>query len=128
MLTTGQKLQNYRLSRGITQAEISAKIGLSRQGYADYERDKCDIPLEKVLRLADAFGLSPIRFMHILGIKNTLGSTFSTDTKDIEVNTLQFLNSISNNQIHSKDLSSEDIELFSTLVLNALEIIKQKYI
>ena len=50
----GQNIRKYRMSRELTQLELSERIDLSREYLADVERGLKNISLRKLYAIADA--------------------------------------------------------------------------
>lgn len=56
-MLTGSKLRAIRALRGITQAELAAKAGISQTAIAEYERDKRDLRSNTIRKLCEALGV-----------------------------------------------------------------------
>ena len=54
----GQKLRELRKSVGLTQEELTAKLGISRVNYTRYETNKVRPDFETLVLLADFFDVS----------------------------------------------------------------------
>lgn len=54
----GNKLKEIREHLGYNQADFAKIIGLSSRTYWDYEKNKTDIPTEKLLQIANAFKIN----------------------------------------------------------------------
>jgi transcriptional regulator with XRE-family HTH domain len=65
--TIGQRIARLRKGRGLTQAELAEKIGISTSVITDYERGKAHLYDELIARFAVALGVSSDE---ILGLKN----------------------------------------------------------
>jgi transcriptional regulator with XRE-family HTH domain len=72
--TIGQRIAGLRKERGLSQADLAERIGISRQLVASYERERVRLYDEMVARFALALGVSADE---ILG----LDQSGSTDTK-----------------------------------------------
>ncbi len=51
-------IRNIREKKGLSQAEISKKIGISRSSYIAFEKGKAELSLCQATKLADFFGIS----------------------------------------------------------------------
>lgn len=56
-MLTGSKLRAIRALRGITQAELAKRTGVSPTAIAEYERDKRDLRSGTIRKLCDALGV-----------------------------------------------------------------------
>jgi transcriptional regulator with XRE-family HTH domain len=56
-MLTGSKLRAIRALRGITQADLTAKAGISQTAIAEFEKDKRDLRTSTVVKLCDALGV-----------------------------------------------------------------------
>ena len=56
-MLTGSKLRAIRALRGITQADLAAKAGISQTAVAEFEKDKRDLRTSTVVKLCDALGV-----------------------------------------------------------------------
>lgn len=56
-MLTGSKLRAIRALRGISQAELAAKAGVSQTAVAEYEKDKRDLRAATIRKLCDALGV-----------------------------------------------------------------------
>lgn len=59
-MLTGSKLRAIRALRGITQADLAAKAGISQTAIAEYEKDKRDLRAVTIRKLCDALGVQVI--------------------------------------------------------------------
>lgn len=57
-MLTGSKLRAIRALRGITQADLAAKAGISATAIAEFERDKRDLRTNTVIKLCEALGIT----------------------------------------------------------------------
>lgn len=57
-MITGSKLRAIRALRGITQADLAAKAGISATAIAEFERDKRDLRTNTVIKLCEALGVT----------------------------------------------------------------------
>lgn len=57
-MLTGSKLRAIRALRGITQADLAAKAGISATAIAEFERDKRDLRTNTVIKLCEALGVT----------------------------------------------------------------------
>lgn len=121
-IIVGQKLQEYRLSRGITQNQIAESLGVARSRYVDYERGKCKIPLEMILKLSNVFRITPNRLYEILGME-----TSQVQGADLLIMIDDFVVNINSQNISFNDriLSDEEKELFINLIHIAFDEFKK---
>ena len=54
----GNKLKELRISEGLTQQELSERLGISRVNYTRYETDKVRPDYETLIKLADFYNVS----------------------------------------------------------------------
>lgn len=53
-----QRLKMYRNSHNMTQKFVAEAIGISLRGYQQYEQGKFEPNIEKLIKLADIFGIT----------------------------------------------------------------------
>lgn len=58
-LTVGNKLFKFRKKRGLTQAEVAEKAGISDRTYADIERGTVNMRVETLLKICDVLAITP---------------------------------------------------------------------
>ncbi len=58
ILQIGNKLKELRISEGLTQRELSVRLGISRVNYTRYETDKVRPDYETLIKLADFYNVS----------------------------------------------------------------------
>ena len=56
-MLTGSKLRAIRALRGITQADLAEKAGISQTAIAEFEKDKRDLRTSTVVKLCEALGV-----------------------------------------------------------------------
>ena len=56
-MLSGQKLRAIRALRGITQADLAEKAGISQTAIAEYEKDKRELRTDTVRKLCEALGV-----------------------------------------------------------------------
>lgn len=56
-MLTGSKLRAIRALRGMTQAELAQKAGVSATAVAEYETDKRDLRAGTIRKLCEALGV-----------------------------------------------------------------------
>lgn len=56
-MLTGSKLRAIRSLRGITQAELASRAGISQTAIAEYEKDKRELRSGTVRKLCEALGV-----------------------------------------------------------------------
>jgi transcriptional regulator with XRE-family HTH domain len=54
----GERLAALRLEKGLSQAQLAEKVGVTQQAYAGWERTTTALKPEHIASLADAFGIS----------------------------------------------------------------------
>lgn len=52
------RLKTYRNSHHMTQKSVAEAIGVSLRGYQQYEQGKFEPNIEKLIKLADLFGIT----------------------------------------------------------------------
>ena len=57
-MAIGEQLKAVRELHGYSQTYIASLIGTSQQHYGKYELDKVEIPLNRLIQLADFYGVS----------------------------------------------------------------------
>lgn len=62
-MSIGDRLREYRKSKGMTQAELAEKAGISRSYYADIEKDYYNPSLETLKSISTALGVAPSAFL-----------------------------------------------------------------
>ena len=56
-MLTGAKLRAIRALRGLTQAQLAARAGVSANAIAEYEQDKRDLRADTIRKLCEAMGV-----------------------------------------------------------------------
>lgn len=64
------KLQDLRKQMGLTQEEISAKLGISQQTYCNYEKDGTSIPMKTANKIAEILMVDPSEFFYQEELEN----------------------------------------------------------
>ena len=59
----GKKLKTVRIKNGLTQMEVGAKIGKSKQWVSEFERGNIRLNLDVAIQLATALGVSADIFL-----------------------------------------------------------------
>ena len=57
-MTFGEKLQKLRARAGMSQDALAERLGVSRQAVSRWERDETMPEVDKVVQLADLFGVT----------------------------------------------------------------------
>ena len=57
-MTLGQTIARYRKALGLSQEELGARLGVSRQAVSKWETDNATPDMENLLALAREFGIS----------------------------------------------------------------------
>lgn len=55
--TIGQRIARLRERAGLTQADLAEEAGVQPETISRYEAGKLSVPLERLVQIADAFGL-----------------------------------------------------------------------
>lgn len=58
-LGIGTRIFEFRRSRGITQADLAARVGLSHGALVNYEKEKRDPPASALATLCEIYGVNP---------------------------------------------------------------------
>lgn len=58
MSVFSEQLKDLRKTKGLTQKEVSEKIGIARGSYGNWERGKREPNIEMLVKLADYFDVS----------------------------------------------------------------------
>ena len=64
------RIRELREEKKLSQTEMSKKMGVSQQTYSRYETHRSEIPLEKIVWLADFFDVT---IDYLLGVSNNRG-------------------------------------------------------
>ena len=64
------KLQDLRKENGLTQEEISAKLGISQQTYCNYEKDSNSIPPKTLNKIAEILMVDPSELFYSNELEN----------------------------------------------------------
>lgn len=59
MRTDGEKIRQLRTARGMTQAELARRIGVSRQLVWQIENGQIETPVGRIAKIAAELGVSP---------------------------------------------------------------------
>ncbi len=54
----GEALSRFRKTFGLTQDDVAVVLGVTRQAYQFYEKDKSNPPSQKILDLANAYNVT----------------------------------------------------------------------
>ncbi|MDO5785440.1 MAG: helix-turn-helix transcriptional regulator [Eubacteriales bacterium] len=57
-MSFNERLKMYRNHCSLTQKAVASAIGVSLRGYQQYEQGKFEPNIEKLIKLADLFGIS----------------------------------------------------------------------
>ncbi|WP_353057709.1 helix-turn-helix domain-containing protein [Paenibacillus pasadenensis] len=80
-MTMGDRLRELRLSKNMSQEEVSRKIGITRSAYSHYEINNRQPVYETLMKLAAFFEVS-LDYM-IGGDQNQSDNLLSTETLDL---------------------------------------------
>lgn len=61
----GKRIRKQRIDSGLTQAELAAKLGVSRATISSWETDRTEPAMQDVQALAAAMGCQPSDMMHL---------------------------------------------------------------
>lgn len=64
------KLKGERVSKGLTQADMAKKLGISRNGYAAKERGQSDIGVDELAKICSILNIDPTEMFTIFFAKN----------------------------------------------------------
>lgn len=62
----GLYIKEKRCAKGMTQAEIAKKLGISQQAYSRYEQGKREPTLDYIKQIAQILGVQPGEFFNSL--------------------------------------------------------------
>lgn len=62
-MSTGQRINECRVSAGLTAEELGTRIGKNRATVYRYESDDIDIPLSIIAKIAEVCGVNPAYLM-----------------------------------------------------------------
>lgn len=81
-MTIGQKIKDLREKRGLTLEEVGNKVGVGKSTVRKWENDIIDMKRDKIAKLAETLGCSPL---YLLGyeIDEEQLDNYSSDLKDI---------------------------------------------
>ena len=77
----GKNLASLRENLGLSQYDISKKLGLSQSTYAGYETGTRKIPLSMIIKLSDFFKVKPDT---LIGLEDNVKSSTITPTLEAE--------------------------------------------
>lgn len=63
-MTLGQRISEYRKKLGVSQEELGARLGVSRQAVSKWETGAADPSTANLLALAKLYGVSPEELLH----------------------------------------------------------------
>lgn len=63
-MTLGQRISLYRKKLNISQEELGARLGVSRQAVSKWETGAADPSTANLLALAKLYGVSPEELLH----------------------------------------------------------------
>ena len=98
-----QRLKDLKEDADLTQKEVAEIIGVSVNHYGKYERGETDIPFEKVISLAEYYGVS---LDYIAGRTN---SKNNSTVRKLNISEIY-------NQLSEKDKGK--LELFAEMLMN----------
>lgn len=58
MQKTGSLIRDFRIKKGMTQQELANKMGVNQSTVSDYETGTFELTLPKLVRIADALGVT----------------------------------------------------------------------
>ena len=57
-MTTGEALKRFRRDFKLKQGSVADRIGMLQQGYYQYESDRVKMPVDVLVKIADAYDVS----------------------------------------------------------------------
>lgn len=116
----GTKILELRKAKGISQAELAKRIGVSQQAIARYEQNKVNPRFKDVMSIARALDINPVS-MFDGNVDNAIEATFDMLDDEFETTMSEDLRRIKN--------GSELLDLYSRLNLqgkiSALEHLRE---
>ena len=82
-MTLGEKLTQARKAAGLTQADVAAKLNVSRQAVSRWERGQSKPSTQKLLALGGLYGASVDRLLHLENAEENAFEAVS-DLPDVE--------------------------------------------
>lgn len=73
MSSVGERLRKARIKKGLKQAEVAKRLGVTRSVISRYELGINDPPSENIIKLAEIYGVSP---NYLLGFKEEKTANF----------------------------------------------------
>lgn len=64
----GRRIARLRKQRGLTQGGMASRLGMTRQGYQNYEMGRTKIPIVELPAIAAALRMSRLALMEYLGL------------------------------------------------------------
>ncbi len=101
-----QRLKDLKEDADLTQKDVAEIIGVSVNHYGKYERGETDIPFEKVIALADYYGVS---LDYIAGRTNRKSCSGSIIEKKADISDIY-------HRLSEKDKGR--LELFAEMLIN----------
>lgn len=111
----GRMIRKLRESRNWTQAELSEKLGITRQALSNYERDAREIDATMIVKLSNVFNVSADFILQINQKQLSIEEVEKMFEKDIDLDDSEF---IEKNRviISGKTLTTAEIKAFRAFI------------
>lgn len=90
----GKKIKLFRQLRGLSQSDVAVHLGITFQQFQKYESGKNRIPISRLMKLAEIFGVNMTVFFEnsvnvtFESIMNSKATSLKEDVKPIEVSSV----------------------------------------
>lgn len=98
LYTIGNNLFTLRKRKGLTQAEVAEKAGLSDRTYADIERGTANMRTETLLKICDALSITPDEIL--------------TETSSVELKQSEIFERLSSCSVKEKETALKILEVY----------------
>ena len=99
----GHRIRGYRKARGLSQSDLAARLGKSTSTISSYETDAKSIPVDSLIPLAEAFGITIDELIY--------GDNFeAVSVKNLSSNEKQIVSDLIR-VVQSKQITSEEEKL-----------------
>lgn len=119
MSLIGERLREARIRRGLTQAEVAEKLGVTRSVIARYESGINDPPSENISKLAEILGVSAD---YLLGRTDNPTSSNGSGGPPIEEEFPEVVNVLRRS---GKKLTPEDRKRIARIIKAAIEDVEE---
>jgi transcriptional regulator with XRE-family HTH domain len=86
-------LRNIRKSKGFSQEEVADRLGVDTTNYGRIERGQASITLERLMQLAELYGMSVVELVAIITGNSENTKVSSINEHDILLENLNYLKS-----------------------------------